>query len=342
VFPGGTAFLLNDYNDAVVVKFLASGFRDPTYGELGIARGQTLGSGWTMARRTDGQAVIAGAAQEEIGPSHTGFTPVLVRFLANGAIDTSFGSQGRVHAPFGPVCMRVATLVFDDAGGTIAAGPAESPGADAANRCRQTTLGVFRLLPNGQVDTSFGGGLVRVPLGENVKAGPLRIGDDGSVVAVATSEDSQGAAMHLVRISNQGQFGPNTMLRVPHPAYPAGFDDFAVDYSAALFDDGDIAIGGLLGQSPPVSAVVRLQGCRALSADGTGPVCAPSAPPDDDTDTGGGTPSPDPSDDPTVFRDEGGGSLGAPAIAMLLLFGVLRFSPGRRRSRPVPPRPSPR
>lgn len=280
VLPGNNGFLLNDYNAPTVFKFFSNGAIDPSYGDSGAASDpqQPIGSGWTMGTDSSGRSVISGLMQTQVTPSNSVYTPTLSRLLPSGDLDTSFGNQGRLAAPLGPVCMRAQLISFDGMGRILVAGPADLAGGQ---QCQPKAIAVFRLTAGGQLDTSFGAnGLARIALGDQVQAGPIRIAADGTLSVLANSVvDAFGTiGGHLVRLTADGQpitsFGTAGVVSFPIYNVPAGVTSEAWDYSAALFSNGDFAVGALLENgTTATSAAVRIGGCSVLSATGSGSEC---------------------------------------------------------------------
>jgi uncharacterized delta-60 repeat protein len=128
----------------LLARYLADGSLDPSFGTNGNGTTTTsdLGelAGGPFALQ-DGKIVVAGASPR---PAYgTGLSPVLARFGATGRLDTSFGRQGFAQIRLGSV--RPSAVVTQPNGKILLA----------------TANSVVRLLPNGQLDASFGiGGIV--------------------------------------------------------------------------------------------------------------------------------------------------------------------------------------
>lgn len=135
----------------VVVRLLADGSLDPSFGEDGLAtvRMGPRGSGARqIAEQPNGRILLAGYAQNR---------PALVRLLADGSPDPSFGRDGRV---FGPRRMHgsVTALSLRPHGGIVVAGT----GSTASQRI--SGIFVLRFGESGAFDRHFGSPNLVVPL----------------------------------------------------------------------------------------------------------------------------------------------------------------------------------
>jgi uncharacterized delta-60 repeat protein len=101
------------------------------------------------------------------------------RLNPDGTVDTSYGSAGTATVPFEP-----AFLAIDSQGRTVVAGTAGIGGN--CHDCLPTpVMAVARLLPDGNLDKSFGkGGTLLIPLSESNYGGAvgLALEPDGSIV----------------------------------------------------------------------------------------------------------------------------------------------------------------
>ena len=123
---------------------LDSGFLDPTFGMGGRVLtdfGASLeNAARAVAAQADGKLVVAGSVSNG---TTTDFA--LARYLANGALDTTFGMGGRVTTAFGPNSGARAVTVQAD--GKIVAVGSDGPG-----------FAVARYGTDGVLDPSFGAG----------------------------------------------------------------------------------------------------------------------------------------------------------------------------------------
>jgi uncharacterized delta-60 repeat protein len=160
---------------------------------------------------------------------------VLVRYLPNGSIDTTFGSNGRVMTDFdGGDDVAWAVAIQPD-GRIVVAGSAVV-GTNAPD------FAVARYLPDGSLDRSFSGdGKVTTALGDEEQAYDVLIQPNGSIVAVGYT-DAQGTDdFALVRYFPNGTLDPS-FSNDGIQRTGLGHDDIAE--AAALRSDGKIIVVG--------------------------------------------------------------------------------------------------
>lgn len=153
---------------------------------------------------------------------------------AGGDIDTNFGSGGNVVVDFGAADLAYA-LATDSRGRTVLGGQttAAVDGSD---------LAVVRLLPNGNLDPSFGsGGRVVLDLGSGAAALAIAITDDGSIVVAGRNyaPGTSAERMLLVRLLAGGDLDPTFGVGgIVQTAYPAA------GWALALETNGNAVVGG--------------------------------------------------------------------------------------------------
>ena len=178
-----------------------AGHLDPTFGSGGIVTtdfgdqtgSSNVASANAVTIQSNGKIVVGGGV-----PSHTGFpVPAVARYNTNGSLDTTFGTGGMVSTPsiedvpFTAITLQTDGKIVAVAGGFTAyvvrytsAGVLDStfgtggivtlsfingPSASGVlvqpdGKILVADRGLFRLLSNGQFDTSFGSGAQRGPL----------------------------------------------------------------------------------------------------------------------------------------------------------------------------------
>ncbi|HKA17046.1 MAG TPA: hypothetical protein VKN18_01910 [Blastocatellia bacterium] len=135
--------------DFAIAQYDRGGSHDSTFGVGGKATIDFFGStdeARAVTLQPDGRIVVAGSAFN--GSTLADFA--LVRFNADGTIDSNFGSKGRVTVNFfDNLDAAEAVIVLSD-GRIVAAGRAFRSGTDS-----DFALASFK--PNGKPDASFGG-----------------------------------------------------------------------------------------------------------------------------------------------------------------------------------------
>jgi len=179
-------------------------------------------------------------------------TNTLVRYNADGTLDTGFGTGGEVRVAFGSGDERLHAVAVQPDGRIVVAGTA----VDAVNLPANDDFALARLEADGTPDTGFGNGGVaitdfngRLDLGYDILIQP-----DGAIVVAGAADavDQFGAAepdFALARYTSAGD---------PDPTFGASGDGKAtVDiggrlnggYAAALQSDGKIVIVGAVAAS---------------------------------------------------------------------------------------------
>src|SRR5204863_5909182 len=95
----GGLFWNGSYRDFALVRYMASGALDPSFGTGGMVTtpiGSGDDSGYSVAVQSDGKIVVAGVSNN--GSSQD---IALVRYTDSGVLDSSFGTGGIVTTDFG-------------------------------------------------------------------------------------------------------------------------------------------------------------------------------------------------------------------------------------------------
>jgi uncharacterized delta-60 repeat protein len=153
---------------------LNAGALDPSFGIGGVVKVDFGGEGSAQQEliQPDGKVVLAGAVF--VGPADARRTGELaiVRLLPNGALDPSFGSNGQITLPNGATSLVSFALQPD--GKLLAVTPL------GESLLFNFGFQITRLLPDGQIDSSFGAdGSVKV---QNITGGVLALQPDGKIL----------------------------------------------------------------------------------------------------------------------------------------------------------------
>jgi uncharacterized delta-60 repeat protein len=240
-------------DDVAVTRFNSDGSLDNLFGDAdplnpGFRLGYVVTSITTsstlftraIALQNDGKIVVSGSYYSNR------FIGFVVRYNANGTLDGTFGSGGRVTLDFGK---RVTSPEYDlaiQADGKILIGG----GRDG--------FSVARLLPNGSVDTSFGsGGLVvadpsgtqggtSVSFSMTIQRVPAVTGEERIVVA-GKSKISSGDNYDwtLMRLRSNGatdtSFGNGGVVKTPFFGYWDEIHAVTIDYSNRIVAAGQVS-----------------------------------------------------------------------------------------------------
>lgn len=180
----------------VITRHLVSGELDEKFGNKGIAVIRFGADIWSssLTLQPDGKFVITGSMSAS--QSVTDFDFVVFRVLENGDIDTSFGNGGVFSKDFSTG--KTGQTSSDHASGLVIQNDGKIVVGGVANQyisgdpfSRADSFATFiRLLPNGNLDTSFGNsGQILTEIGNNQPNTPnfrptkLLQQEDGKIVA---------------------------------------------------------------------------------------------------------------------------------------------------------------
>ncbi len=246
VVAGYTALPVVFNQDMVVLRYNADGSLDTTFGSGGKVVTDFTGStdrAYAVLVQADGKIVAAGIATLGSGTS-ADQDLALVRYLANGALDTGFGVGGKVTTNI------AGTADFGYAAALQPDGKIVVAGRVAANGGANPDFGLARYLPNGTLDAGFGSsGIVRIDFGGNVwdEASDLAVQGDGKIVVGGQAAFGSSYRFALLRLNANGTldtgFGTAGLVRT----------DFSTrnDYGRglALQADGRIVLAGQVSGS---------------------------------------------------------------------------------------------
>ncbi|MEH2590705.1 beta strand repeat-containing protein [Bradyrhizobium sp. AZCC 1721] len=179
-------------NDIAVVRYNADGSLDTDFGEDGRVTtdfGHTNDVGQSVAVQADGRIVVAGISQGDIA---------VVRYNADGSLDTSFGDGGRVTTSIA-AGNDVGSSVTIQADGRILVAGSSFNGAN-------TDFAIVRYNTDGSLDTSFGdGGKLTTQIGAGSDEGySVKLQPDGRILLAGYSSNGVNADFALVRYNTDG------------------------------------------------------------------------------------------------------------------------------------------
>lgn len=242
----GETYANNDYSteDFAVARYNADGTLDGSFGSGGKVRTDFPGLAAvasSVAIQPDGKIVVAGGAF----PLFTFLGNFeVVRYNADGSLDTGFGNGGIVttHFPGGQGSYAFSVALQPD--GAIVVGGTHFV-AFSSDASSDTDFALARYAPDGRLDASFGsGGLVTTSFGGNDDAFAVLLQPDGRIVAVG---DATFSATYIDFAL--ARYGPDGRL---DPSFGSGgkvhldFGSGGLDQarSAVLQPDGRIVAAG--------------------------------------------------------------------------------------------------
>jgi uncharacterized delta-60 repeat protein len=217
-------------------RLTASGGIDPTFGTGGKASA-VMSYPFALALQADGKLVAGG------NNGHA----ALARLMPTGAPDPTFGTDGSgmVTTPLGLGGGYVFKVLVQPDGKLIAVGSTNSGGSTTQN-----TGFIARYLPNGTLDTTFGGGGVQTfvgPGGTTVTVFDAALQSDGKIVVVGTRLPP--AVPILFRFTADGQVDGTFATTAPATA------GMAIIVGVGVLPDGKLL---LAGEGPGTLQVLRL------------------------------------------------------------------------------------
>jgi len=250
--PGGKFLVAS--RDFSVTRYNADGPPDFTFGEDGASAHLPGRDGARdIAFLPDGRAVIAASYLDDIS---------LVRYTASGAVDTNFGTNGRVIValpqtsddPEQRVTMSVRTIEPHTQGGFLVAGTLFDLRAIAVG------AGVVRFNADGSLDTTFAGGdgILRTFGSDDSGFSGFRVQPDGKFILV---DDDANFSYFYNRYNANGTDDPT----VPGFSFDPGEDQLSFGPIIEFAPDGKLIGGGTddgtpegLNEEGPTTVLFRL------------------------------------------------------------------------------------
>ena len=216
-----------------VIRLRSDGTRDTSFGANGVVVtdfGRRFEHATTVAIGSDGRILVGGSVTDGANESWA-----LARYLNDGALDTSFGGDGRVTMSLSISGERVQDLVVKSTT-ILAAGYAESNFVPR--------FAIAKLRPDGTRATAFGRNgvkIVNVGAGADLAFG-LTVQADGRPVLAGYASDGGRADWGVVRLhaggTRDGSFGDAGVVTTAFtPAYE-------IAAAVAMQSDGRILVVG--------------------------------------------------------------------------------------------------
>ena len=207
-----------------VARYLASGLLDAGFGTAGTIStpmGTVVASGRSVALQPNGKIVVAGTCGA-LGA--TSFC--LVRYEANGSLDSSFGVAGKLSTTIGNSADGFSVALQPD--GKIVVG-----GTCVVS---QFVICAARYLANGTLDTSFGTAGKRITsIGSYAALRSIALQPDGQIVAAGECEVDSATLFCLVH------YQPGSNIEIVRTLL---IGTRAGGYSVAIQPDGRIVVAG--------------------------------------------------------------------------------------------------
>jgi uncharacterized delta-60 repeat protein len=179
-----------DLNAFTLARFDSDGTPDLGFGSNGVVRTRIglAASAFAIALQPDGRIVVAGGSLPEATPPSTAMA--LARYLPNGRLDQTFGTDGVVSTSIGAGFSGGSDVALQPDGRIVVTGSTDNDFA------------VARFDSDGSIDETFGDfGSTTTQVGPAPSARAVGLGADGSIV-VAGSVDERFA---LARYDSDGE-----------------------------------------------------------------------------------------------------------------------------------------
>jgi uncharacterized delta-60 repeat protein len=262
------------YDDFLVARYNADGSVDTSFGTGGrtvtdFSRAMDEPSAVALQPQTSGPSKILVAGMVQNNGDDFG----LARYNANGTLDTTFGSKGKVMTDLGGSINWPTAMAVDGSGRILVAGYTNASGYVAA---------LVRYTPNGALDTTFGNGgklITTIVLGNQLRS-QVALQGDGKIVLAGTMINPATSTPEflLARFNTNGTtdtgFGTGGVVK----ALVGGGEGFG---GLALQGDGKIVIDGSesTGYSAPALYLLRYNADGSLDASfGTGGIATLPSP----------------------------------------------------------------
>ena len=224
-------------NDFCLARYLPSGALDTSFNTTGtaithIVSGNSVAT--AVALQPDGKIVAAGHCSN--GSNHDF---CLARYLASGALDTSFNTTGKVITAIGLIDDDATALALQPDGKIVAAGSCWNGSSN--DFC------LARYLPSGALDPSFNGsGKVITAIGSDHDAAfALALQPDGKIVAAGQCYNGGKYELCLARYEGGPFDARNCSMDIDGDNLVLATTDSLIHARIALGLTGNAVIGGI-------------------------------------------------------------------------------------------------
>jgi len=262
-------------DDFAVVRYNADGSLDTTFsgdGKVTTPVGGSADDGYAIALQPDGKILVAGLT---LG---TSLDIAVVRYNADGSLDTTFDGDGKVTTPVGTGADYGFAIALQPDGKFLVAG--------YLNNAGNYDFAVVRYNADGGLDTTFSGdGKVTTPVGTAGDYGyAIALQPDGKILVAGYSENGSDNDLAVVRYNADGSLDTTFDADGKLTTAAGGGNDNG--YAIGLQPDGKIVVAGLSDNGTDYDfAVVRYTGSGSLDS------CGAPTPTPTDTPTPTNTPT---------------------------------------------------
>jgi len=225
---------------APINLFSQDGDLDSSFGSGGFVETDVSGLdfGFGLAQQSNGAILAAGTSEIEPGRN----APTLIRYLADGSLDASFGINGIVVTDFNTTGIPRYTSILVQEDQKIIAGGQIGLNTDP-------NIIIVRYFPNGDLDPSFGiDGITVLDLSNDDRFSEMIILDNGKILVAGITRVDGSNKLTFIRLVPDGNldpsFGDNGILAT---------DNFALINAVLtlrVLEDNKILVAGSIAGSP--------------------------------------------------------------------------------------------
>lgn len=221
-------------DDFALARYNPDGSLDNSFGTNGLVitdLQQAVDVATAITLQPDGKIVVA-------GHTHNGnnYDFAVARYLSNGDLDNTFGTNGKVLKNFGSTDFGLAMALLPN-GKIVVAGRAYNG--------QNSDFAMVQLNSNGSFDNSFGtsGAVMANLFAEVESANAIAIQADGKIVLAGDRYANNTSLFALARFNTDGSLDPSFGLNGKVSTSIVGLSDVA--YAVAVQSNGSIVAAGV-------------------------------------------------------------------------------------------------
>jgi uncharacterized delta-60 repeat protein len=250
-----------------LVRYNADGSLDTSFNGTGkiitaVGDGDCHGEG--LALQSDGKIVVAGYSFNPIGKNRAEFT--VLRYNADGTLDTGFGESGKVTTEIGRNSDSANSVALQSDGKIVVVGHTFAPG--------NNDFAIARYNENGTLDTAFNGtGKATADFSKLDYGRGVAVQSDGKIVVAGDASHGDGRTFAVARFNVNGT--PDLSFNKTGKVTTDFGSSNAEARGVAVQSDGKIVVAGFAStDGTEKSALIRYNpdGTLDTSFGGTGKV----------------------------------------------------------------------
>jgi len=195
ILIAGSSYISTNQN-FTLIRYNADGTPDNSFGNAGkvvIDFADADDDGYSAALQGDGKIVIAGRSST----AYSGYDFAVVRIDTDGALDNSFGTEGKVTTDLGNSLDLLNALAIQQDGKIIAAG--------YSSGTSHTNMSIARYNPDGTIDTSFNtDGRIINDLGYLSSGNSIAVLPDDKIIVAGISNSGSSTDFLVSRFNPDG------------------------------------------------------------------------------------------------------------------------------------------